>query len=106
MLILIHYVLNLCLQNGIVYPVSIIGDLQSLLLAVMLNVARNFLSKKSLEPVIADQSEQKQKCCFLSAAIAFCKLQHLNSTIPVKTQVTSPFCPLVLISSFSSQAFF
>lgn len=73
--------------NGIVYPVSIIGDLQSLLLAVMLNVARNFLSKKSLEPVIADQSEQKQKCCFLSAAIAFCKLQHLNSTIPVKTQV-------------------
>ncbi|XP_004291149.1 PREDICTED: uncharacterized protein LOC101292862 [Fragaria vesca subsp. vesca] len=65
-------------------PMSSIGDLQCLLLSVMCNVASIFLCKKSPELVIADEIEQS---CFIEASIAFCKLQHLNHMIPVKTQV-------------------
>ncbi|XP_062023853.1 calcineurin-binding protein 1 isoform X1 [Rosa rugosa] len=65
-------------------PMSSIGDLQCLLLSVMCNVASIFLCKKSPELVTADEIEQS---CFIEASIAFCKLQHLNHMIPVKTQV-------------------
>ena len=53
----------------------------------MYNVASNFLSKKFSGPLNVDQTDQKLQCCFVNAAIAFCKLQHLNPTVPVKTQV-------------------
>lgn len=65
-------------------PMSSIGDMQCLLLSVMCNVASIFLSKKSSDLVITDQIERS---CFIEASIAFCKLQHLNITITVKTQV-------------------
>ncbi|KAJ4708134.1 Tetratricopeptide repeat (TPR)-like superfamily protein [Melia azedarach] len=74
-------------HNGFVALVSSICDIQSLLLAVMCNVASNFLSKKSCGPLNVDQTDQKQQCCFVDAVTAFCKLQHLNPTVPVKTQV-------------------
>ncbi|KAJ0030881.1 hypothetical protein Pint_12896 [Pistacia integerrima] len=74
-------------SNGFVVPLSSISDIQSLLLAVMCNVASNFLCKKSSGPVIVDQTDQKVECCFVDAATAFCKIQHLNPTVPVKTQV-------------------
>ncbi|KAK3213035.1 hypothetical protein Dsin_017741 [Dipteronia sinensis] len=74
-------------SNSFVVPESRIGDLQSLLLVVMCNVASNFLCKKSCGPVVVDETDQKQQCCFVDAATAFCKLQHLNPTVPVKTQV-------------------
>ncbi|KAL5558617.1 hypothetical protein UlMin_034828 [Ulmus minor] len=67
-----------------IVPASSIGDIQSLLLSVMSNIAGIFLSRKSYGLEIADQTE---KCCFVEAAIAFCKLQHLNPTVPIKTQV-------------------
>lgn len=73
----------LCLQDTI--PVSTIGDMQCLLLSVMCNVASIFLSKKSSDLVITDQIERS---CFIEASIAFCKLQHLNIMITVKTQVS------------------
>ncbi|KAJ6422369.1 hypothetical protein OIU84_027345 [Salix udensis] len=73
-------------SNGKIIPFGSIGDIQSLLLAVMCHVA-NYLSKKSSVPVISEDLEQKQICCFVDACIAYCKLQHLVHTIPVKTQV-------------------
>lgn len=74
----------LCLQNCVVTPMGIITDIQTLLLAVMCHVAINCLCKRSS----ADESEQKQEFCFVDAGIAFCKLQHLIPTVPVKTQVS------------------
>lgn len=71
-------------SDGTAVPARIINDIQSLLLTVMCNVAGIFLCKKSFGQVIADQTERN---CFVEAAIAFCKLQHLNHMIPVKTQV-------------------
>ncbi|XP_062097200.1 calcineurin-binding protein 1 isoform X2 [Humulus lupulus] len=70
--------------DGNIVPASTVKDIQSLLLSVMCNIAGIFLSKKSSGLVIADQTERH---CFVEAAIAFCKLQHLNLTVPVKTQV-------------------
>ncbi|XVF48614.1 hypothetical protein PTKIN_Ptkin03bG0204200 [Pterospermum kingtungense] len=67
--------------------VSVFSDIQSLLLAIMYNIANNFFCKKSSMPVIVDQLEQRQSNCFIDAAIAFCKLQHLDPSITVKTQV-------------------
>ncbi|PON67874.1 Signal transduction response regulator [Parasponia andersonii] len=67
-----------------IIPASSINDIQSLLLSVMCNVAGIFLCKKSSGLLIVDQTERH---CFVEAAIAFCKLQHLNLTVPVKTQV-------------------
>ncbi|GMI95007.1 Calcineurin Binding protein 1 [Hibiscus trionum] len=67
--------------------VSIFSDIQSLLLAIMYNIANDVLCKKSSMPVTVDQLEQKQSNCFIDAAIAFCKLQHLDPSVTVKTQV-------------------
>ncbi|OMO66888.1 Tetratricopeptide-like helical [Corchorus capsularis] len=73
-------------SNG-TFLVSVIGDIQSLLLAIMYSIANNVLCKKSSMPVILDQLEQKQSNCFIDAAIAFCKLQHLDTSVTIKTQV-------------------
>ncbi|XP_043721210.1 calcineurin-binding protein 1 [Telopea speciosissima] len=67
--------------------VSCIGDIQSLLLTVMCNIVGIFLSKKSSGSGTAEQTELKESRCFVDAAIAFFKLQHLNQTVPVKSQV-------------------
>ncbi|XP_024020745.1 uncharacterized protein LOC21389324 [Morus notabilis] len=71
-------------SDGTAVSGGILNDIQSLLLTVMCNVAGIFLCKKSSGQVIADQTERN---CFVEAAIAFCKLQHLNLMVPVKTQV-------------------
>ncbi|XP_024930366.2 calcineurin-binding protein 1 isoform X2 [Ziziphus jujuba] len=63
---------------------SCITGIQTLLLSVMCNFASIFLSKKSPGVVTDDGTE---RCCFVEAAITFCKLQHLNHTASVKTQV-------------------
>ncbi|KAK9211168.1 hypothetical protein WN943_000542 [Citrus x changshan-huyou] len=67
--------------NGFNVLVSSICDIQCLLLAVMYNVASNFLSKKFSGPLNIDQTDQKLQCCFVNAAIAFCKLQYLKPTV-------------------------
>ncbi|KAJ4958761.1 hypothetical protein NE237_025872 [Protea cynaroides] len=68
-------------------PLQCIGDIQSLLLTVMCNIVSIFLCKKSSGSGSAEQTELKESLCFVDAAIAFCKLQHLNQTVPVKSQV-------------------
>ncbi|XP_037496930.1 calcineurin-binding protein 1 [Jatropha curcas] len=72
-------------SNGVIIPTDSIGDIQTLLLAVMCHIAINCFCKRSLAP--ADETEQKQGFCFVDAGIAFCKLQHLIPSVPVKTQV-------------------
>ncbi|KAG6608101.1 Calcineurin-binding protein 1, partial [Cucurbita argyrosperma subsp. sororia] len=61
-----------------------ISDMQFLLLSVMCNVINIFLSKRSSGVAVDDQVE---KCCLVDAAIAFCKLQHLDLSVPVKSHV-------------------
>nr|XP_043628202.1 calcineurin-binding protein 1 [Erigeron canadensis] len=73
--------------NGSVVPLRIVGDMQSLLLAVMNHITSICFSKKSLGDDDLDDSERKQKCCFVDAAIAFFRLQHFNPDISVKTQI-------------------
>ncbi|KAF8407122.1 hypothetical protein HHK36_006247 [Tetracentron sinense] len=73
-------------SDGFSIPVSSIGDIQSLLLTVMCNIVNVFLCKKS-SVLGTTETEQQESRCFVDAAIAFCKLQHLNQTVPVKTQV-------------------
>lgn len=75
------------LQNGILIPATVIDDLQSLLLAFLCNVANTCFLKKSSGLGASDIDEQEMQCNFIDAAITFCKLQHLNPTIPIKTQV-------------------
>ncbi|CAI9277317.1 unnamed protein product [Lactuca saligna] len=73
--------------NGSVIPMRIIGDIQSSLLAVMCHIANICFSKKSIEVDNPDDDEKRQKCCFVDAAIAFFRLQHLNPNISIKTQI-------------------
>ncbi|XP_051137267.1 calcineurin-binding protein 1 [Andrographis paniculata] len=67
-------------------PLSIIGDIQSLLLTFICNVANSCLAKKSSELGVQESIEQTEQCYLVEAAIAFCKLQHLNSNVPIKSQ--------------------
>lgn len=60
--------------------------MQFLLLSVMCNVINIFLSKKSSGAAVDDQVE---RCCLVDAAIAFCKLQHLDLSVPVKSHVSN-----------------
>lgn len=75
---------------------SCIGDIQSLLLAAMGNVASSLICKNSSGLVIADETERR---CFVNAAIAFCKLQHLNPNLTVKTQVSQELILYELVKS-------
>lgn len=76
------------MQDGLSIPISIIGDIQSLILAVMCSVVGIFLCQKSSGLGTGNQTEHVECRCFVDAAIAFCKLQHLIPSIPVKTQVS------------------
>jgi calcineurin-binding protein cabin-1 len=74
-------------QDGLSSLVSVIGDLQSLLLEIMCAVVRVIRSKKLLGSGTSYQVDQVESSCLVDAAIAFCKLQHLDPTISIKTQV-------------------
>ncbi|XP_023642017.1 uncharacterized protein LOC111831572 [Capsella rubella] len=70
--------------NGMVAPRDCVDGIQALLLIVMSYIVRNFLSKRDTD---GDGIEEEKKSCFLDAAIGFCKLQHLDSTMSTKYQV-------------------
>lgn len=78
----------LCIQVGNDGPACSIGDVQSLLLAVMCNIVSMLSSRKPTESEPVDTSEKKQKSCFVNSAIAFCKFQHLDPVVPIKAQVS------------------
>ncbi|XP_008796639.2 calcineurin-binding protein 1 [Phoenix dactylifera] len=67
--------------------VCIIASIQSLLLTVMCSAVRIILSQKSSSSGTSVQTNQMECLCLVDAAIAFCKLQHIDPTVSVKTQV-------------------
>ncbi|KAJ1281626.1 hypothetical protein BS78_04G319800 [Paspalum vaginatum] len=67
--------------------VSIVGDIQSLLLTIMCAAVKIILSRKPSCSGTSYQVDQLESSCLIDAAIAFCKLQHLDPTISIKTQV-------------------
>lgn len=75
---------------------AVIGDIQSLLLMLMCNIANSCFAKKSAGPGVPESIEQNERCYFVDAAIAFCKLQRLNFNLPIKSQVRmySDYCEL------------
>ncbi|XP_077210122.1 tetratricopeptide repeat (TPR)-like superfamily protein isoform X2 [Tasmannia lanceolata] len=73
--------------DGLNALASTIADIQSLLLTVMCNIVGVLVCQKPSGFGMENQAERLESQCFLDAAVAFCKLQHLNPTIPVKTQV-------------------
>lgn len=91
-------------QNAVVAPRDCIAGIQSLLLTVMSNIVRHFLSKRYSDSQISDEIEEEQKSCFLDAAIGFCKLQHLDSTISTKCQVSHGFFGESLLSVITLKA--
>ncbi|CAL0319261.1 unnamed protein product [Lupinus luteus] len=71
-------------SEGLTVPVSSICQMQSLLLLIMSYLLNILVCNKDAEHVISNQAENS---CFIDAAIVFCKLQHLNITTPIKTQI-------------------
>ncbi|OEL37163.1 hypothetical protein BAE44_0001817 [Dichanthelium oligosanthes] len=74
-------------QDGWSSLVSIVGDIQSLLLTIMCAAVKIILSRKLSCSGIPYQVDQLESSCLIDAAIAFCKLQHFDPTISIKTQV-------------------
>lgn len=79
----------LYLQDEFSSLVCIIASIQSLLLTVMCSAVRMILSQKSSSSGTSVQTDQLECLCLVDAAIAFCKLQHIDPTVSVKTQVIS-----------------
>ncbi|KAI3468164.1 hypothetical protein Pfo_024827 [Paulownia fortunei] len=73
-------------ENSKNIPVAVIGDIQSLLLTFMCNIANSCFAKKSSGLGVPESIEQTEQCYFVEAAITFCKLQHLNFNVPIKSQ--------------------
>ncbi|KAM0822283.1 hypothetical protein ACQ4PT_071592 [Festuca glaucescens] len=74
-------------QDGLSSLVFIIGGIQSLLLKIMCAAVKMIVWRKLSCSGTSDQADQLDSSCLVDAAIAFCKLQHLDPTISVKTQV-------------------
>ncbi|XP_042375103.1 calcineurin-binding protein 1-like isoform X1 [Zingiber officinale] len=67
--------------------VCVISDIQLLLLTVMCSAIRTIVSQKFSSSVTSGQTDQLESWCLVDAATAFCKLQHLDSFVSIKTQV-------------------
>ncbi|CAN6309808.1 unnamed protein product [Urochloa humidicola] len=74
-------------QDGWSSLISIVGDIQSLLLTIMCAAVKIIISRKLSCSGTSYQVDQLESSCLIDAAIAFCKLQHLDPTISIKTQV-------------------
>ncbi|CAA0824266.1 Tetratricopeptide repeat (TPR)-like superfamily protein [Striga hermonthica] len=72
-------------ENSKKVPLAVIGDIQSLLLTYMCNVANSCFSKKSSGIGVLESIEQPEQCCFVEAAIAFFKLEHLDINVTIKS---------------------
>uniref|UniRef100_A0ACD5W9S4 Uncharacterized protein n=1 Tax=Avena sativa TaxID=4498 RepID=A0ACD5W9S4_AVESA len=74
-------------EDGLSSLVYIISGIQSLLLKIMCAAVKMIVWRKLSCSGTSDQADQLDSSCLIDAAIAFCKLQHLDPTISVKTQV-------------------
>lgn len=75
------------MKDGFKDLVCVIGEIQSLILNVMCGAVKLILSQKAPNSSASKQMDQMEIWCLIDAAIAFCKLQHLDPSVPVKTQV-------------------
>ncbi|XP_020576011.1 uncharacterized protein LOC110021739 isoform X2 [Phalaenopsis equestris] len=66
---------------------SVIGNIQSLLLTVICSSLGKILNQKGSIPGNLNTADHSECCLLVDAAIAFCKLQHLQPSIPSKAQV-------------------
>ncbi|XP_011081728.1 uncharacterized protein LOC105164707 [Sesamum indicum] len=73
-------------ENSKKVPVAAIGGIQSLLLTFLCDIANSCFAKKSFGLGGLESIEQAEQCYFVDTAIAFCKLQHLNFSVPIKSQ--------------------
>ncbi|KAL0394134.1 UNVERIFIED_CONTAM: Calcineurin-binding protein 1 [Sesamum latifolium] len=73
-------------ENSKKVPVAAIGGIQSLLLTFLCNIANSCFAKKTFGLGGLESIEQAEQCYFVDTAIAFCKLQHLNFNVPIKSQ--------------------
>jgi hypothetical protein len=78
-------------QDGLSSLVYIIGGIQSLLLKIMCAAVKMIVWRKLSCSGTSDQADQLDSSCLVDAAVAFCKLQHLDPTVSVKTQVHATF---------------
>lgn len=67
--------------------VSVIGNIQSLLLTVICISLGKILNQKVSIPGNLNPTDNSECCLLVDAAIAFCKLQHLQPSVPGKAQV-------------------
>ncbi|VFQ73182.1 unnamed protein product [Cuscuta campestris] len=67
-------------------PTTILGDIHSFLLRLMCKIANTYLRQRSSMDC-SDQSEPNDRCYFVDAAVAFCKLQHSIANVPIKSQI-------------------
>ncbi|XP_072951059.1 calcineurin-binding protein 1 isoform X2 [Typha angustifolia] len=67
--------------------ICILADIQSLLLAVMCSAVKLILVKKVSSSGTSNHADQFESWFLVDAAIAFCKLQHLDPSVSVKSQV-------------------
>ncbi|ONK75416.1 uncharacterized protein A4U43_C03F16620 [Asparagus officinalis] len=65
---------------------SIISEIQTLLLAVMCYAVRKIISLKGSCSGSSNHVDQLDGWCLVDAGVAFCKLQHLDPSVPIKTQ--------------------
>lgn len=64
-----------------------VGEIQTLLIWVMCDAVRAISSQKVCGVGAVSQSDQLKSGSLVDAAITFCKLQHLDPTVPIKAQV-------------------
>lgn len=85
------YITTICcclyLQDSLGSLICTVADIQSLLVTVMRSIMRTIVSQKSPGSASSGQTEQWESWCLVDAAIAFCKLQHLDPSVSIKTQV-------------------
>ncbi|KAK1314162.1 hypothetical protein QJS10_CPA06g01555 [Acorus calamus] len=74
-------------SDGASVLTAVIGDIQSLLLTVMSSIVKTIFYQKISGLGSSNLGELLEARCFVDAAIAFCKLQHLDPATSVKTQV-------------------
>ncbi|KAK1288401.1 hypothetical protein QJS10_CPB19g00805 [Acorus calamus] len=75
------------IYDGASVLTAVIGDIQSLLLTVMSSIVKTIFYQKISGLGSSNLGELLEARCFVDAAIAFCKLQHLDPVTSVKTQV-------------------
>lgn len=66
---------------------AVIGEFQSLLLTIMCHSVRKILHFRNTNSGTLSHANHFDSWCLVDAAISFCKLQHLDTSVSIKLQV-------------------